>query len=360
MVAAAVVSGADAEIEIRDLSLPGPGAGQVRVRVAAAGICHSDLSMVNGTLRPSFPLVLGHEASGVVAEVGPDVTRVAPGDRVVINWAPPCRRCWFCLAGQPYLCKAVEGIASLPGGTLSDGTGTHLALGVGAFAEEVVLSEAAMVPLADGVPLDLAALLGCAVLTGVGAVRNTARVRPGESVVVIGLGGVGLSAIAGARLTGAGPIIAVDVSPEKEKIAIAAGATHFVPASDTQHKAIRALTGGRGADHAFECVGRAVTIRAAWSAVRRGGNVTVVGVGRIDDAVSISALELYHFARTISVSVYGSGDADRDVPWLAEQIGLGHLDLEPLVSHRIGLSEVGAAFRRMESGVGARSLLVFD
>jgi S-(hydroxymethyl)glutathione dehydrogenase/alcohol dehydrogenase len=359
VVAAAVVSGAHAEIEIKDLTLPAPGPGQVRVRVAAAGICHSDLSLVNGTLRPSFPLVLGHEASGVVAEVGADVTKVAPGDRVVVNWAPPCRRCWFCLAGEPHLCKTVEGVASLPGGTLDDGASTHLAMGVGAFAEEVVLPAAGVVPLADNIPLELAALLGCAVLTGVGAVRNTARVRAGESVVVIGLGGVGLSAIAGARLSGAGPIIAVDVSAEKEKIAIGAGATHFVAAGDAQSKQIRALTGGRGADHAFECVGRAATIKAAWSATRRGGRVTVVGVGRKDDPVTISALELYHFARTIGVSVYGSGDADRDLPWLAEQISLGHLDLEPLVSHRVDLTGVGDAFRRMESGVGARSLLVF-
>ena len=360
MVRAAVVSGRDAEIEVGEIVLPELGPDQVRVRVAAAGICHSDLSMTNGTLRPSFPLVLGHEASGVISAVGSAVTRVAPGDRVVINWAPPCRRCWFCLNSQPYLCKAVEGIASLPGGTLADGTPLHNAMGVGAFADEVVLAETGVVPLADGVPLDVAALLGCAVLTGVGAVRNTARVRVGESVVVIGLGGIGLSAIAGARLSGAGPIIAVDVSQDKEKLAIAAGATHFVPAGDTQSKQIRTLTGGRGADHAFECVGRAATIRAAWGCVRRGGQVTVVGVGRLDDQVSISALEIYHFARTIAVSVYGSGDADRDIPWLAEQIILGHLDLESLVSHRIDLPGVGDAFRRMESGVGARSLLVFD
>jgi S-(hydroxymethyl)glutathione dehydrogenase/alcohol dehydrogenase len=360
VVRAAVVAGQDAGIEVRDVRLPELGAGRVRVRVAAAGICHSDLSMVNGTLRPSFPLVLGHEASGVVAEVGADVTRVKPGDRVVVNWAPPCRACWFCLNGQPHLCKSVEGVASLPGGALPDGTPLHLAMGVGAFADEVVLPGAGVVPLADGVPLDLAALLGCAVLTGVGAVRNTARVRPGESVVVVGLGGVGLSAIAGARLSGAGPIIAVDVSAEKEKIATAAGATHFIVANDKQSKQIRALTGGRGADHAFECVGRAATIRAAWGCTRRGGQVTVVGVGRLDDQVDLNALEIYHFARTIAVSVYGSGDADRDLPWLAEQINLGLLDLEPLVSHRIGLDGIGEAFRRMESGVGARSLLVFD
>jgi S-(hydroxymethyl)glutathione dehydrogenase/alcohol dehydrogenase len=357
---AAVVSERDTTIEIKDIVLPDLDPGQVRVKVAAAGVCHSDLSMINGTLRPSFPLVLGHEASGVVTEAGAEVTRVSAGDRVVINWAPPCRRCWFCLNAQPHLCKSVEGVASLPGGTLGDGTPLHNAMGVGAFADEVVLPGTGVVPLPDTVPLDVAALLGCAVLTGVGAVRNTARVRAGESVVVIGLGGVGLSAVTGARLAGAGPIIAIDVSADKEPIAKAAGATHFIVANDKQSKEIRTLTGGRGADHAFECVGRAATIRAAWGCTRRGGQVTVVGVGRQDDMVSLNALEIYHFARTIAVSVYGSGDADRDLPWLAEQISLGHLNLEPLVSHRIGLDGVTDAFHRMESGIGARSLLVFD
>jgi S-(hydroxymethyl)glutathione dehydrogenase/alcohol dehydrogenase len=359
VVRAAVVAWQGAEIEIHEIELPDPGAGQVRVRIAAAGICHSDLSLINGTLQPKFPLVLGHEASGTISAVGAGVTRVAPGDRVVVNWAAPCRRCWFCLNGQPYLCRAVEGVASLPGdATLGDGTQVNLALGIGAFAEEVLLPAEAVVPLADGVPLDVAALLGCAVLTGVGAVRNTARVRPGESVVVIGLGGVGLSAVIGARLAGAGPIIAVDVAKEKETLARVAGATHFIPAGDTQSKQIRALTGGRGADHAIECAGRAATIRAAWGCTRRGGQVTVVGLGRKDDPLTFNALEIYHFARTLTVSVYGSGDADRDLPWLAEQITLGRLDLEPLVSHRIGLAGIGAAFERMQAGVGARSLLV--
>ncbi|MFD1049467.1 zinc-binding dehydrogenase, partial [Kibdelosporangium lantanae] len=171
---------------------------------------------------------------------------------------------------------------------------------------------------------------------------------------------VGLSAIVGARLAGAGPIIAVDVSPEKEALARTAGATHFLVAQDKLAKQVRGLTEGRGVDHALECVGMSTTIRTAWQSARRGGKVTVVGVGRRDDQVSFSALELYHFARTIGVSVYGSGDPDRDIPMLATQIQLGHLDLAPLVSHRIGLNEVGAAFDRMRTGTGARSLLVFE
>jgi S-(hydroxymethyl)glutathione dehydrogenase/alcohol dehydrogenase len=360
MVLAAVVQGQNKDVEVTEVVLPELGAHDVRVKVAAAGVCHSDLSMVNGTFAPEFPLVLGHEAAGTIAAKGSGVTKVDLGDRVVVNWAPACRACWFCLNEQPYLCTKVEGVTAVVRGSLGDGTPLNAALGVGAFAEEIVLPADAVVPLADGVPLDVAALLGCAVLTGVGAVRNTARVRTGESVVVIGLGGVGLSAITGARLAGAGPIIAVDVSPDKEAVAVAAGATHFLLASDKLSRGVRSLTGGRGADHAFECVGAAATIRSAWGATRRGGRVTIVGVGRRDDTVAFNPLELYHFARTIGVSVYGSGDPDRDIPMLAEQIKLGHLDLESLVSHRIGIGELNEAFERMRTGTGARSLLVFE
>ncbi|MBO0840424.1 MAG: alcohol dehydrogenase catalytic domain-containing protein, partial [Sciscionella sp.] len=233
MVNAAVIDGPDGEIQTREIRLPAIGANDVRVRVAAAGVCHSDLSMMNGTFSPSFPLVLGHEASGTVVEVGADVerdARLAVGDRVVANWSPACRHCWFCLHGQPWLCTATEGVASVRRGTLADGTALHHTLGVGAFAEEVVLPANALVPLPDGVPLELAALLGCSVLTGFGAIRDTAGVRAGESVVVVGLGGVGLAAIMAARLVGAAPIIAVDVLPDKEKLALDVGATHFVPA----------------------------------------------------------------------------------------------------------------------------------
>lgn len=358
MVLAAVVLQPGNDVEVAEIELPEPGPHEVRVKVMAAGVCHSDLSMVNGTFSPTFPLVLGHEAAGTIAAVGSAVTRVSEGDRVVVNWAPACRRCWFCLNSQPWLCTQVEGNVSQPRGTI-DGKELQVTLGVGAFAEEVVIPETAVVPLADGVPLDTAALLGCAVVTGVGAARNTAAVRSGESVLVIGLGGVGLSAVIGARLAGAGPIIAVDVAPAKEELALKAGATHFLTANDKLAKQVRGLTGGRGVDHALECVGASATIRTAWGCTRRGGKTTIVGVGRRDDQVTFSPLELYHFARTIAVSVYGSGDPDRDIPLLAAQIELGTLDLEPLVSHRITLNDVNEAFERMRTGTGARSLLVF-
>jgi S-(hydroxymethyl)glutathione dehydrogenase/alcohol dehydrogenase len=360
VVKAVVVSAPGATPEVRDIVLPALGPDDVRVRIVAAGVCHSDLSLINGTLAPQFPLVLGHEASGVVTEAGERVTGVAAGDRVVLNWAAACRACWFCQRGEPWLCTAVEGVVSPPGGTLGDGSPVHRCLGVGAFAEEVVVPGRSVVPLAEGIPLDLAALLGCAVLTGVGAVRNTAGVQPGESVLVIGLGGIGLSAVLGAKLAGADPIIAVDLAPEKEKLAFAAGATHYLISDPKLAKQVRALTGGRGADQAFECVGAPATIRLAWGSVRRGGACTVVGVGGRDQEVVFNPLELFHFARTLTSSVYGSSDPDRDIPVLGRHILAGELDLGTLVTHRVSLDEVPAAFARMEAGEGARSLIVLQ
>jgi S-(hydroxymethyl)glutathione dehydrogenase / alcohol dehydrogenase len=359
MVKAVVVSEQGATPHVRDVVLPPVGPDDVRIRIAAAGVCHSDLSMVNGTLVPEYPLVLGHEASGVVAESGANVTGLGRGERVVLNWAAACGVCWFCVEGEPWLCSAVEGISSVRRGELADGTPLHMCMGLGAFAEEIVVPARSAVPLPDHVPLDLAALLGCAVLTGVGAVRNTAKVREGQTVVVIGLGGVGLSVVLGARLAGASRIIAVDVSPEKEKVALATGATHFLLSEPKIARKVRALTDGRGTDHAFECVGGASTIRAAWSSVRRGGRCTVVGVGRRDQEVAFSPLELFHYCRSLTASVYGASDPDRDIPVLAAEVVAGNLDLAGLVTHRITLGDVPAAFQRMTAGHGVRSLIEF-
>src|SRR6476619_2183312 len=193
MTRALVVTGTDAR-EVMDVELRPLTPADVRVRIAGVGVCHSDLSMVNGTLSPSYPQVLGHEAAGVVTEVGADVTRVAVGDHVVLNWAVPCRTCWFCTHDEPWLCSAIEGLTGTPGGVLADRTPFEACLGLGAMAEEVVCPATAVVPLPDDIPLEEAALLGCAILTGVGAARNAARVQPGESGSRVGLGGVGLSA----------------------------------------------------------------------------------------------------------------------------------------------------------------------
>jgi S-(hydroxymethyl)glutathione dehydrogenase/alcohol dehydrogenase len=344
---------------VTELRLPEIGPGQVRVRVRAAGVCHSDLSMVNGTLTPPYPLVRGHEAAGEVVEAGEHVTRVAVGDHVVLNWQPACRECWFCTHGQPWLCSTSSGVAALENGITVDGDPVYVGLGLGAFAEQVVAPENAVIPVPVDLGFDRAALLGCAVLTGTGAVRNTARVRSGETVVVIGLGAVGLSVVAAARAAGASAVIAVDVTASKKALAEAAGATDFVVSSDALSKEIRSRTSRLGADHTFECVGRSATIRAAWRATRRGGQVTVVGMGGNDDMVSLSALDIFSSARTLRSSVYGSSDPDVEVPLLAADVVDGTLSLDHLITDRIALADVPAAFDRMSRGEGARSVVVF-
>jgi len=342
---------------VERITLPPVGPGQVRVGIRAAGVCHSDLSMMNGTITPEYPLVLGHEAAGEVLEVAAGVDRVAPGDPVVLNWAPPCRRCWYCQRDEPWLCERA-GAASVPRGRTAAGEQLHVTLGLGALAEEVVVGEQAVVGVPAGLPYEVAALLGCAVLTGTGAVRRTAGVRAGESVAVIGLGGVGLSVVAAARAAGAAPVLAVDLAAAKADLAVAAGATDFLVADAALTRAIRARTDGRGVDHAIECVGRAGTIRAAWRATRRGGQVTVVGMGSADDTVGLSALEIFHSARTLRSSVYGSSDPDRDLPALARDLLAGDLDPAVLITDRTDLDGAAAAFARMARGEGARTVVL--
>lgn len=359
MVRAAVLPAVNAPLEIAEIRLPDPGPGQVRVKLAAAGVCHSDLSLSNGTLKQPAPAVLGHEGAGTVTAVGEGVTGVAPGDPVVLNWAPSCGDCHFCGLGEVWLCGNAGAAAAKPYAQRADGSELYPGLGTAAFAEETVVAAHAALPLPPGVPLADAALLGCAVLTGWGAVHNSARVRSGESVAVFGVGGVGLATLQAARIAGAGPIVAVDVSPEKEELARAAGATDFLVAADDTARSIRKLTGGIGADVAIECVGRADTIRTAWSSTRRGGRTTVVGIGGQDQQVSFSALELFYFGRTLSGCVYGDSDPARDLPVIAEHVRSGALDLSGLVTERIGLADIPAAFDAMVAGKGGRALIVF-
>jgi S-(hydroxymethyl)glutathione dehydrogenase/alcohol dehydrogenase len=338
---ALVCRGVGEPLRVEEVPDPQPGEGDVLVRVRAAGVCHSDLSMVNGTLAPRFPLILGHEAAGEV---------VGTGQHVVLNWAPACRHCWYCTNGEPWLCETGI-IPSIPQGDM------HVTLGLGALAELVSVPGKAIVEIPAALAFPSAALLGCAVLTGFGAVRRTAEVKAGESAVVIGLGGVGLSTVMALRAAQAETIIAVDVSESKRDLATAAGATHFLLADEI--KAVRGLTGGRGADHAFECVGRSGTIQAAWKATRRGGRVTVIGMGAKDDMVSLGALDIFHSSRTLRSSVYGSSDPDRDLPELAAAVAGGAIDLSPMISDTVGLDEAPEAFARMARGEGARTVIRF-
>ncbi|MDT9696232.1 Zn-dependent alcohol dehydrogenase [Streptomyces sp. P17] len=360
MVRAAVLPAVGAPLEIAEIDLPDPGPGRVRVRLAAAGVCHSDLSLSNGTMRVPVPAVLGHEGAGTVVAVGEGVTHVAPGAGVVLNWAPSCGSCHACALGEVWLCaNALNGAADVYAHRSSDGTDLHPGLNVAAFAEETVVPASCVLPAPEGVPLTEAALLGCAVLTGYGAVHHSARVRQGETVAVYGVGGVGLAALQSARIAGASKIVAVDVSPAKEDLARAAGATDFVIASENTAREIRALTGKQGVDVAIECVGRASTIRTAWDSTRRGGRTTVVGIGGKDQQVTFNALEIFHWGRTLSGCVYGNTDPARDVPVLAEHVRAGRLDLGMLVTERIGLEGIPAAFDNMLAGKGGRALVMF-
>ncbi|MDT0306914.1 Zn-dependent alcohol dehydrogenase [Streptomyces sp. DSM 44917] len=360
MVQAALLPAVGSPLELVEIELGEPGPGEVRVRLAAAGVCHSDLSFANGVLQAGVvPAVPGHEGAGTVLAVGEGVSSVRPGDSVLLNWSPSCGRCHLCGLGEPWLCeRAMEGTKAQYA-RLADGTAIHPGFGTAAFAEETVVAERAVLPLPEGLPLTSAALLSCAVLTGYGAVFNAARVREGESVAVFGLGGVGLSVLQAARIAGAAPLIAVDVSPEKEALALQHGATEFVVADDRTARAIRGLTGGYGADHAIECVGRADVIKTAWSSTRRGGHTTVVGVGSKDDRLALSAMEIFYFARSLTGCSYGNCVPSRDVPLLAEHVRAGRLDPEALVTDRIGLADIGEAFERMAAGKGGRSLIVF-
>ncbi|GHH92247.1 Zn-dependent alcohol dehydrogenase [Streptomyces capillispiralis] len=359
-VRAAVLPAVGAPLEITGIDLPEPGPGRVRVRLAAAGVCHSDLSLSNGTMRLPVPAVLGHEGAGTVVAVGEGVTHVAPGDGVVLNWAPSCGACPACARGEVWLCAdALAGAAEVHARRADDGTDLYPGLNVAAFAEETVVAASCVLPAPDGVPLADAALLGCAVLTGYGAVHHSARVRRGETVAVFGVGGVGLAALQSARIAGASKIVAVDVSPAKEELARSAGATDYLVASDTTAREIRALTGKEGVDVAVECVGRATTIRTAWESTRRGGRTTVVGIGGKDQQVTFNALEIFHWGRTLSGCVYGNSDPARDLPVLADHVRAGRLDLGALVTERITLDGVPAALDTMPAGKGGRALVIF-
>jgi S-(hydroxymethyl)glutathione dehydrogenase/alcohol dehydrogenase len=357
MVRAAILTETGAPLRVGDIELPEPGPGQVRVRIAATGVCHSDLSLARGTLRQPVPAVLGHESAGTVVSIGAGVTSCSPGDRVVLCWAPPCGECWFCTESEPWLCERSSDAAGAPYASY-DGHDLFPGLSTAGFAEETVVSERAVLPVPDGVPLEQAALVGCAVMTGVGAVLNTAKVREGQSVLVVGLGGVGLSVVQGARLAGAGTIIAVDRAPDKLALAESMGATHTLEASDDMPKQVRGLTDRRGADHAFDCVGLATTIRASWGSTRRGGVTTIVGIGGKEQQVSFTALELFHFARTLQGCVYGSTDPVTDIPKILGYAAEGRLDLGALISGTIGLDGIDGAFADMEKGVGARAVVV--
>ena len=361
---AAVLYEAQTPLVVETLELDDPKEGEVLVRLASAGVCHSDYHVMKGEWKPPLPMVLGHEAAGVVEKVGPGVSMSKAGDHVILNFRPNCGWCKYCTMGRPVLCNG----ADTARWTLFDGTVRlhkgnqdiyHFAR-TACFAEYVVVPQSGAVPVRDDMPLDKACLVGCSVMTGVGSVINTAKVTPGSSVVVIGCGGVGLNVIQGAVLAGAGRIIAVDMLENKLAYAREFGATDIIDAShgDTVAR-IHDLTDG-GADYAFEVIGNSKTILQAYESTGPGGVTIVVGMAPEDDEVSINSLSLPRTEKVIMGSWYGSARPWVDLPKMVDLYLSGKLQVDALVSRTYPLGEINEAYDALSKGEVARSILVYD
>ncbi len=353
-------------LEIEEVELAGPGVGEVLVRVLAAGLCHSDLSVIEGKRRRPMPMVLGHEAAGEVVELGAGVEGLRVGDRVVFSFVPVCGQCGPCASGRAALCEPgaeANGRGELLGGGLRwRGAGGQVLrhhLGVSGFAEYIVVSARSAVRVEQDLPAEIAALFGCAVMTGVGAVVHTAKVAPGESVAVFGLGGVGLAALLGARAAGAYPLIAVDISAEKLGLARELGADICVDASAGDVvSAVREASGG-GVEFAIESVGSELVLGQAYAATRRGGTTVAVGLPAPERMLSVPAVSLVAEERTIKGSYMGSAVPSRDLPrWIA-LYRAGRLPVDRLLTHRLRLEEINAGFDRLARGEAIRQVVIF-
>jgi S-(hydroxymethyl)glutathione dehydrogenase/alcohol dehydrogenase len=356
----AVFQGTNGEIAeyFDDIEVADPGPGEVKVRIHAAGVCHSDLSAMNGTLPMPAPCVLGHEGAGEIVAVGAGVDQVAVGDHVIVAWTPPCGVCRACRRGEANLCVQIfyniAGAAKFSRG----GSPVFGFAGTGTFAEEMVLPQQGVVKIPDDVPYEIGALIGCGVTTGVGAALNTAKVQPGSSVVVYGAGGVGIAAIQGARIAGAAEIVAVDMVDSKLKDAQRFGATRGVK-PDEVDAANMEINEGEGFDYAFECIGLPQTIRAAYDAVRRGGTAVIVGAGRADAMVEFNAFELFFMEKKLLGSYYGSADVRTEFHRLIKLWKTGRLDLDGMISARMDIAKVQDAFDAMKGGEIIRQVLTF-
>ncbi|MET9403036.1 alcohol dehydrogenase catalytic domain-containing protein [Kitasatospora sp. NPDC002965] len=349
-------------LDVRDdVVAVGFGPGKVRVRLRAASLCHSDLSAMSGVLPHPAPFVPGHEGAGDVVEVGEGVTDVAVGDRVVLCWMAPCGRCTHCERGRGHLCVASLRRLGAPGFRFGAESGFVEAsgfYGTGTFAEEVVVDRDAVVPVPADLPYEPAALIGCGVTTGIGAAVHTARVEPGASVAVIGAGGVGVSAVQGARVCGAGRIAVVDPVASRRERALAFGATEAL-APEELKAAAKALPGG-GFDYVFEAVGRSATVRAGYDAARRGGAVVVIGAGAQDDLAKFSMGELFFNEKRLLPSLYGGAPVPRTVALVVELWRAGRIDLAGMITHRVGLADVNEALAQMRGGEALRTIVTLD
>jgi alcohol dehydrogenase len=345
-------------LRIEEIELAPPGQGEILVRIRAAGLCHSDLSVIDGSRPRVMPMLLGHEATGEVVQS--DAPGFAPGDMVGFAFVPACGVCGPCAEGRAALCE--PGAAANAAGTLLSGerrlSGLSHHLGVSGFADHAVVSARSAVKIDPELPPEIAALFGCAVMTGVGAVVNTARIQAGQSAVVFGLGGVGLSALLGAVLVGAHPLVAVDVVPEKLELARALGATHTVDATGNDvADAVRDATDG-GAHYAFETVGSGAVLEQAYAATRRGGTTVTVGLPHPEQAFSIPAVSLVTEERTVKGCYLGSAVPSRDIPRYIALYRAGRLPVDRLLTHTVSFDTLNEAFDRLSSGTGVRQVLL--
>jgi S-(hydroxymethyl)glutathione dehydrogenase/alcohol dehydrogenase len=358
---AAVLRSSPGRLEIEDVSVDKVGSREVLVRTAHAGLCHSDLHFIDGVWQVGGASVMGHEGSGIVEAVGKDVTHVEPGDHVITCLSIFCGQCKYCLSGRPHLCANRNAVVAREKPALKDKKGEGLSpfASLGCFAEQMLVHEHAVVKIRDDMPLDTAALIGCGVTTGLGAVIRTAAVKPGSSVAVIGCGGIGLAAVQGARLMSAAPIIAVDISPEKLDNAQRLGATHAVNALETDAvQAVKELTGG-GVDYSFEAIGTKKTAEQAFAMLARGGTATVIGMVPMGVALDIPGAELFMHEKRLQGSLMGSNQFRTDMPWFIELYLDGRLKLDEMVSAHRPLDEINEGYDAMRGGIGTRTVIDF-
>jgi len=350
---------------VETLDLAEPRAGEVLIKVAAAGVCHSDWHLMTGATKHTTPVVPGHEGAGVVESVGPGVAKFKPGDHVALSWAPNCGACFYCLNDHPSLCETYVG--PIWDGVMLDGTTRLTKNGqpvyhfsaLACFADHCVVPQECCVPMSKDVPLTIAALIGCAVTTGVGATLNTVKVKPGSSVAVFGAGGVGLSVIMGAKLAGASRIIVIDKAEGKLNLAKDFGATDVVMAGPDATEAVRSLTSGRGADFVFEAIGIPAVQEQSLAATRKGGTLVLVGISPMGSGTNLPGAIIARQEKTITGSYYGTANPARDFPLIAELYQRGLLDLGRLVSKQYPLEQINEAYADMLSGEIARGVLVF-
>jgi S-(hydroxymethyl)glutathione dehydrogenase/alcohol dehydrogenase len=350
-------------LSVETAQLDAPGSGEVLVELKAAGVCHSDLHPARGDWPAKVPLVLGHEGAGIVREVGPSVTSLKPGDHVVMCWAPACGVCAPCLEGRAVLCDRVEKVSfrnKLPSGASrlhARGQDVAPFLGTACFSDFVVVPEAAAIAVAPDVPFDALATIGCAVITGVGAVTNAGRVPRGAKVAVIGAGGVGLNVVQGAAISGCERIAAIDLRPRPLEIAKQFGATDTIDAATDVAAAVRGLTAGRGADFVFDTVGSPATLTLAFACTRKGGAVVLTGLSRMDAQASFPMFPFVMQEKRLLGSVYGSGQPARDIPRLVSLYQEGKLKLGELVSRTYALDGVNEAMTALAASDGARGVI---